>query len=447
MIDEKGATEEEPPSTGQEVIPDAIERMAMGELPRIWMVILIGFVAILFTIVWLNAYLFLNDAIWKNSFVMNNHWTLPAGALLFSLLVGLSEKYLDAPNAIKGSLVDSIKGGEELSYRRFPGTLVSSFCSLLSGVSVGPEGPLGFLVQEIAGWIEDKLRIVKESRLGFKVAALASAYNGIVGTPLFTAVLATEIGVGKRDRLLYLGWNLLAGVIGYFVFVLLGFHSFLGEIPFPPIRSNEVVYIVYAIILGGVGTMLTLFVVSSFRLSGKLMARFSDRVVLRTLIAGAITASIIYFFPEVSFSGENQIHQIVDNATQYGVAMLLLFTVLKVLLLGLALKGGFLGGPIFPTLFACTTLSLAIGLVFPDVPIIIIVLCIEGAAFTLLLGGPLTAILLVGAVTSEGLVETYLTGLIVVAIVTSMLIGMVARRIMTRRGARTSGRPEGGGPA
>jgi hypothetical protein len=79
--------------------------------------------------------------------------------------------------------------------------------------------------------------------------------------------------------------------------------------------------------------------------------------------------------------------------------------VLKILLLAVAFKGGFLGGPIFPVLFSCTMIGLAISLAFPSIPIILLVTCIEGAAFTLLLGGPLTAILLVGVVASGGLIN------------------------------------------
>jgi len=65
------------------------------------------------------------------------------------------------------------------------------------------------------------------------------------------------------------------------------------------------------------------------------------------------------------FSGENQIEAIIANAAHYGVAMLLLFGILKILLLALSVKSGFLGGPIFPILFSCTMIALALNLVFP----------------------------------------------------------------------------------
>ncbi len=422
----------------EDALLDVIERMSLGQLPRIWMIVLIGLVSIIFTIIWLGIYTYLNDIIWNNNFIANNRWILPVGVLVFSILVGLVIKYLHAPTAINGGTREAITGGEGVSYRRFPGTLLSSYLSLLSGVSVGPEGPLGFLVEEITDWFNGKLKISEEATLGFKTAALASAYNGIIGSPVFTAILATELQERNRDRLWFLGWNLLAGVIGFFVFILLGLNPFLSSIVLPSLQSLDPVYIVYAIITGILGALLALFIAISFQAFGRAMARFKDRVVLRTLVAGTITAVVVYFVPEVMFSGETQIHQILNNPASYGIAVLLLFMVLKVLLLALALKSGFLGGPVFPMLFSSTMLGLALSLVFPSVPLAILVLCIEGAAIALLLGGPLTAILLVVVVGTlgAGKLEMYLIALIIVSIVVSMIIGALFKRMMTRRMAR-----------
>ncbi len=236
--------------------------------------------------------------------------------------------------------------------------------------------------------------------------------------------------------MLLIGWNLLAGVIGYFIFTWSGMHSFLGEVPFPPLQTQDVVFIIYAILLGIIGALLVLFLAIAFQFFGKLMKRFNEKVVVRAIVAGVITAVVVYFVPDVAFSGESQIHTIVGTAATFGIATLLLYAVLKILLLAVAFKGGFLGGPTFPILFSCTMIGLAIGLAFPSLPIILLVTCIEGAALTLLLGGPLTTILLVAAVASEGLSDIYLQGLIIVSIVTAMIMGMYLKRLMTKRTAK-----------
>ena len=403
--------------------------------PKIWMVILFAVVAIVFTALFLGAYGWLNKAIWENSFVTSNTWTFPVGVLFFSLLVGLAQKYLRAPAVIHGGAFESMKGGgeEKADYTTFPGALLTSFFSLLSGASVGPEGALAFLIQDITAWMSEKLKVAEESKLGLSLAALASAYNGIIGSPLFTGVLATEFQIGGKELgIAFLAWNLLAGVIGYFFVTLSGLPVFAKYIPFTPISTLKPEYALYAILLGLVGALVTLLIVVCFQVFGRVMGRFGERVVLRILVAGVVIAIVGYFFPEVWFAGETQIFPMIQNPAQFGVMMLLLLALLKILLLGLSFKSGYLGGPIFPALFSCTTVAMALSLLFPAIPVSILVLCVEAAAVSLLLNAPLAAILLVAVV---GTADPFMIALMCLSTVTAMFVGIGVKRLMARRAA------------
>ena len=403
--------------------------------PKVRFVVILALVAIIFTALWLGAYEWLNKAIWNNSFVTSNPWTFPVGVLLFSLLVGLAQKYLRAPNVINGGAFESMKGESagKIDYTTFPGALLSSFFSLLSGASVGPEGPLAFLIQDITAWISEKLHVAEETRLGVSMAALASAYNGIIGSPLFTGVLATEFQVGGKEQgVTFLAWNLLAGVIGYFFFTLLGLPVFAKYIPFTPISSLKPEYALYAILLGLVGVLIALLLAASMQIFGRIMGRFGDRVVLRALAAAVVIAIVGYFFPEVRFAGETQIFPMIQNPAAYGVGLLLLLALLKILLLGLSFKSGYLGGPTFPALFSCTMVAMALSLICPTIPVSILVVCIESATVGLLLSAPLSAILLVAVI---GTADPYLIALMCLSTVTAMFVGLAVRRLMARRSA------------
>jgi H+/Cl- antiporter ClcA len=411
-----------------------MDETSMGQTinPKIWQIIFIAIIAILFTSVWLETYIYLNAVIWMNDFVQANPWTIIVGVLVFSLLVGLCEKYLQAPNVIHGGFTDSMKGeGHEGNYKTFPGTLLSSFFSLFSGASVGPEGPLAFLIMEISTWIREKLAISKDTALGFDVAALSSAYNGIIGSPLFTAVFATEFNVGRKDALTFLAWNLIAGVIGFFIFSLLGLHSFAGFLLFPAIPEITLSYVLYAFILGILGALVAIFMGIVMNGMGVAMEKaFKDKIITRILFAGVIIAGVCYFIPELMFSGETTIHAIVENPAQYGILMLLLMAVLKIMLLALSFKSGYLGGPIFPTLFTCTMIGLALSLAFPTVPVGIFVLCTMAAVVTLALGAPLTAILLVIVIASA---NQYMSALLVLSSVVALIIGITIRQMREKR--------------
>ncbi len=403
-----------------------------GTLTMLWQVVFAALIAIAFTAAFLILYSILNTLVWGDSdFTGADRWMIPAGVLVFSLLVGLSQRYLQAPSVIHGGFVESMKGkGEKIDYRTFPGALLSALFSLLSGASVGPEGAIAVLVGDISCYLREKLKVgvdSAEAALEFDVAALASAFNGIVGNVLFTGVFATEFQVGGRNALRFLTWNLLAGAVGFLFYIRLGLPSFAQSIPFPPIAELRPEYILYAIALGSLGGLLAIVTRISMLGAERLMERaFRDRVVLRILVAGGITAAVGYFIPNLLFSGEGQIHDIIADPARIGAAMLVLMAVIKILLLALAFKSGYLGGPLFPILFSSTMLGLALSLVFPGVPIAIFVLCIEVAAVALALGAPLTAILLVAVV---GTANQNMSVLLVVSAVTAMLLAAEFKRM------------------
>lgn len=432
--------DEEKPTPVRGPVPQAAqtatESGTQRTFSRIWLVILYGFVAITFTAVWLWIYDWFNTVVWSNDFVTSHTWTIPLGVVFFSLLVGLSQKYLRAPTVIHGGFTESIREGDQAKSdtSTFAGALLSSFCSLLSGASVGPEGPLAFLIQDITAWLGEKLRVGEDATFGLSVAALASAFNGIVGSPVFTAVFATEFQVGGKElSYAFLAWNLLAGAIGYLFFTLLKLPVFAQYIPFTPISTLTLPYVLIAILLGLIGSLLAIFIGGCFQFFGTVMAKFGNRVVLRTLVAGVIIAVVVSFVPEVMFAGARQIFPMINNPARFGVWLLLLFALLKILLLALSFKSGYLGGPIFPTLFASTMVALALSLLFPTVPLSILVLCIESAAVGLLLGAPLTAILLVAVV---GTYNPYLIALMCLSTAMAMFVGAGFKRLIAQRGAR-----------
>lgn len=425
------------PAATPAVAPAAASAAAVEQVkaPKVWWIILVALIAIIFTAVWLGVYEWLNKTIWQSSFMTTNRWALPIGVLFFSLLVGLAQKYLHAPTVIHGGALESLKNPEEEKNSRIPflGTLVSSYGSLLSGASVGPEGSLGFLVSQIATWMHRRLNISKESAPGFDMAALASGYNGIIGSPLFTGVLATDLRFGGNLPA-YLVWNLLAGVIGYLFFTLLGLPVFAEYIPFPPISEINLTYVVWAIVLGVVGAVLAILTGLLLQVFGTAIGKaFNDRAIPRILFAGVVISIVGYFFPEVLFAGETQIFPMIENPAAYGVAMLLFLGILKLVMLALAFKTGYIGGPTFPILFACTMWAMALSLLFPSVPVSIFVTCIEAAAISLVLRAPLAAILLVAVV---GTADPYTIALLVLSSVVGMAVGGAVTRLISQRAAQ-----------
>ncbi len=391
-----------------------------------FLLIIIGLIFAAFTAVWLGLYTALNEIIWSNNFIYTHRFMLPLGVIIFSLFIGLSQKYLHAPDMIHGGgLVDTLKGEDEKGTNKsFLGTILVSYLSILSGASIGPEGSIGLLVSDIIFWLKTKFAITENTFQRLLSVGLASAYNGIIGNPLFTGILTTEIQ--KDGNMKPVIWNLFGGIIGFSFFTLLQLHVFAKYIPFTPITTLKLDYFIYAFFLALVGAAVAIFVGVSFKTAEKLLDRlFTSKPLLRILTTGGLTAVAVYFFPEVMFAGETQIFPIIAHPAAYGILLLLFLAILKILLLALAFKSGFIGGPTFPLLFSCVMVGLSLSLIFPWIPVSILITCIEVSAFALVLGAPLTAILLVAVINTS---DTNAVALLVLSGIVGVGVGTIVKR-------------------
>ncbi len=409
---------------------------------RLGAVVLIALIAILFSLAFLMLDAYLEHAIWTGDVLTENRWMIPVLALFFSLVVGLSRRYLQAPSAIEGGFVEMIRGDAEPSgYQHFTGAFVSSLASLLSGASIGPEGVLGVLVSKISAFVRSRLQIPASAAAGYDLAALASAFNGLIGGPLFTGVFATELQAGRaKGPLQCLVWNLIAGAVGFIVFRAAGIPGFAGLIPFPPTGFTPA-FAVAAVLCGLIATGITIGSGAWLQVVEKVMDRlFGERMVLRVLAAGAVIGAVCFVFPELLFSGESQIHDFVGSPALYGAGMLLLLAVLKLVLFGVSIKAGYIGGPIFPIIFSCTLIGLALNLLVPGIPSAVFVLCIMAGALAVAMGIPLTAVLLVTLLSGA---DQDMILLLVLSISTALLL---SAEVMKRVAAGRRG-TEGGATA
>jgi H+/Cl- antiporter ClcA len=265
------------------------------------------------------------------------------------------------------------------------------------------------------------------------MAGVSSAYNGLIGNSVFAALMASETSGGKGGLAL-LAANLAAGSVGFLIFALLRVPPFAGALQEGQPFDLSVSLVIWAIAMGLVGALLAAYTAIAMRVAGRLMGIFEDRVITRALVGGAIISVVCYFIPSLMFSGEESIAAIMANPAQIGVPMLLLLGVLKPLLLALSFKSGYLGGPIFPSLFAAIMIGLALSLLVPGVPVNLLTACIQVGVVTLILKAPLTSILLVSTLTAA---DANLVELIVVAAVTSMIVAQLFKRLTARGSAGT----------
>ncbi len=130
------------------------------------------------------------------------------------------------------------------------------------------------------------------------------------------------------------------------------------------------------------------------------------------------------------FSGETQVQTVVADPASYGPATLILMAVVKLALLAVAFKSGFLGGPTFPAIFASVCVALAISLVFPALPVSVVIGGVMAGFLVVLFKAPFMVILLTVVMLQA---STELTALIVLAVATSMIAMPYITAAMTSR--------------
>lgn len=379
-------------------------------------VALLGAVAVL---LWLVVFEAVSKLLWENAFVLANPWMFPAICLPFSLLVGLLVKYRHAPTTLDESLLDSLAGDvTKIDWRTLPVNIVMAWASLFSGAVLGPEGGIGGIASKVAVLYSERVGIPVEQRSRLVFSTLASAYNGLVANPLFTGVLGTELIADPEKRSRNLPANLMGGSIGYFVFLAVGSTGLQDYLSLPPTRSYAPIDIPLVVGCGLLGMVLALISGVMFRVAAALFGRLKGREVERALAAGVVFSTVGIFAPILLFSGESQIKTISADAASYGPGLLVAMALVKLALLAVAFKSGFLGGPTFPAIFASVCVALAISLLAPGLREDVVIGGIMGGFLVVLFKAPLMVVLLTGVMLQAG---PELVGLILFAVAAVMV--------------------------
>jgi H+/Cl- antiporter ClcA len=284
-----------------------------------------------------------------------------------------------------------------INYRNLPSILFQGFIALWSGAAVGPEGTLVFLTGGLGTFISERLKLQKDDIQVLVYSAIAGAFGGFFGSPIVGAVGAVEYMLIKE-----LNWyrhlipGLIAGAVGYGVYFAILHTSYLGVYDFPNFATFRVVDLVWALLVGVIAGAIGILHKLIFGIMHRVFGRFNKRPVIRPIIGGLIIGLIGSFLPLTLYSGQSQLLQIVHNPASFGIGILLLMMLVKMLLTGTSFGTGFVGGPIFPILFIGGTLGQVLSEVLTFIPQGVGVLAGMAAATCAFLPIPLTIALLLG---------------------------------------------------
>ena len=364
-------------------------------------------------------------------------WPLPLLAI-GGLLAGLAIKYL--PGTAGARPAEGFRVHKAPTPAELPGVILAALATLIFGAVLGPEAPL---IAIGGGLVVLILRAARRKVPDQGVAVLASsgafaAISTLFGSPILGAFLLMEAsGLGGPMMGVLLVPGLLAAGIGSLIFIGLnawtGLGTFSLAIPgLPHFGEPTIGEFGWALVIGVAGCLVGV----GIRWLGLRLQPYSLRwPPAAAVAAGLAVAGLAIAYAEgtgkgsseVLYSGQNALGPLISSSASYSVGALALLLACKALAYGVSLSS-FRGGPTFPALFIGAAGGILLSHL-PGLPLVAGVAMGIGAMSVVMLGLPLTSVLLATVLLfSDGLrVMPLVIVAVVVAYVTDARIEPIAK--------------------
>ena len=319
------------------------------------------------------------------------------------ILVGLSLQYLPGSGGHKPA--EGFKAGGPVAPVDLPLIIIASFLTLSLGVVLGPEAPLIAIGSGLGVLAIHLLKRDAPQTAVMVIGATGSfaAVSTLLGSPIVGAFLLMEAGgIGGPMMGVVLVPGLLAAGVGTLIFVGLdnwtGYGTFSLAIPnIPAFTSPTLAEFLWAI---GIGLLAAVVGTGIRRAALALQPVVERRIVVIMPIVGLGIGAMAVLFAELTthpssevlFSGQDMLPGLVEGAAGWTVGALLLLALCKGVAYTLALSG-YRGGPTFPGMFIGAVGGIALSHL-PGLPMIAGAAMGVGAMTTVMLGLPLTSVLL-----------------------------------------------------
>ena len=319
-------------------------------------------------------------------------------ATLGGLLVGLGLRYLGVRHG--ESLPKEMEAGR-VPYQGVPGFVLTALVGLCSGASLGPEGPLGHMGAAAASWFAERLKLTKEKSRIMALSGISAAFGGYLVSPLGGAFMSMEF-TGSLTYPIYA--NLIAATTASLLGALV-IMGFIGAVPrglldFPEYASFQWIHILYAVIFGLVGLVWAFLFKFIFGYVARLVAPLSRFPLIKPVVGGLVFGLVGAWLPLTLFSGEEELNTVLAQGAQIGVVMLLVLAVAKLITLSVCMSSGFPGGFVFPLFFSAGSLGYAIYLLFPFIPLNVVMIGTMAGIGGAVMRMPFTVILVIMVLSS-----------------------------------------------
>jgi H+/Cl- antiporter ClcA len=151
--------------------------------------------------------------------------------------------------------------------------------------------------------------------------------------------------------------------------------------------------------------------------AARLFGRLKVPSIAKSTLGGVVCGIVGVALPLTMFSGSDQLTTVL-NAGGLGIGLLVAILIAKMFTFGVSQGSGFVGGPIFPSLFIGGTAGVLVHQVIPGVPLGFAFACLLAAVPGALAPAPFSMVLMAAFLTQVGALQT---ASILIAVVTAFL--------------------------
>jgi H+/Cl- antiporter ClcA len=344
------------------------------------------------------------------------HWWWVAVGAAAGVGVGLMRRVTSLPWQTPG-LFDDLQT-QEVEWRIVPGLTAVSLVSLIGGASLGPEKALGSMGGGMGGWLSGRRGLAKEDGQVNTLAGFAGAYGGLFSSTVIVVMLIMEVArPGGQKFRKALTAQIVSSSVSFAIYFVIAGAVFLDEYDMPRYTFHDrqlLAAVPLGLFAAVVVTALALFTLAAARLFGRL--KIPD--IGKSVVGGVTFAIVGVALPLTMFSGGDQLKTELDHAGTLGLGLLVAALIGKMLTFGVSQGSGFVGGPIFPSLFIGGTAGVIVHHVIPGVPLGLAFTCMLAAVPGALAAAPFSMVLMAAFLTQIGVLQT---APILIAVITAFL--------------------------
>jgi H+/Cl- antiporter ClcA len=299
-----------------------------------------------------------------------------------------------------------------------PGIVAVSAVSLIGGASLGPEEALGAMGGGAATWMAQRRGLDEEDGDANVLNGFAGAYGGLFSSTVIVVIFILEVArPGGQKFAKALVGGIIASSVSFGIYFAIVGAVFLDAYQVPSYKFEDW-QLLAAIPLGLLAAVIATVIVAAVAGLTRAFARLPIPGIAKSTLGGAVFGLIGVALPLTLFTGSDQLKTVIKDAGTLGLGLLVAILLAKILAFAVSMGSGFVGGPVFVTLFIGGTAGIAVHQAIPGVPQGLAFTCMLAAVVGALVAAPFAMALTAAFVTQIGALQT---GPILIAVVTSFL--------------------------